>query len=90
MAEAGRPLEVAGGCEVAACVVVVVAGAELVVVPTAALLVVARKATTSVEPAASNKPSPIDGVGKWLAGAPTTACSATAPVVGLSPYRVPF
>ena len=32
----------------------------------------------------------MEGVGKWLAGAPIVACFETAPVDGLRPYRVPF
>jgi hypothetical protein len=43
------------------------------------------KATTRFEVGTSNKPSPMPGVGKWLAATLTATCRRTAPVVGSSP-----
>ena len=49
-----------------------------------------RDHARSVAEGARRRPAPTDGVGKWLAGAPIVACSRTAPVDGLRPYRTPF
>src|ERR1039457_7167646 len=50
----------------------------------------AVKATTCSADAASRRPSPALGVGKWLAGTPTGARRPTRPVAGASQYRGPF
>ena len=78
------------------------AGALDVVVDRATVVVVLDDADVAVEEvddmvnaitwsaeAARRRPAPTDGVGKWFAGAPTTACSRSAPVEGSSPKSVP-
>ena len=44
-----------------------------------------EKATTWSLDGARSRPSPTDGVGKWLAWLPTESCSTVAPVAGLMP-----
>ena len=70
--------------------VVVVRGVVVVLVVVGEVVVDAEvdgaeKATTLSAAGARRSPAPTDGVGKWLAGTPTLACSWTAPVVGLRP-----
>ena len=44
-----------------------------------------ENATIRFAEGASRRPVAMEGVGKWLAGAPMLACFETAPVDGLSP-----
>ena len=44
-----------------------------------------EKATTRFDEGANRRFAPMDGVGKWFAGAPIVACSATDPDDGLRP-----
>ena len=49
----------------------------------------AGKAMTFCAQAASSRPSPKPGVGKWLAGTPMLAWRLVLPVAGSSPYSLP-